>query len=165
MKRRTILKLWQALGNLEGLKHDVRFSYFIAKNKVSIKSEIEALDEAQKPTETYLKYETERVELAKEFSDKDENGDPKVKNGQFIILGARDKFEDYIQKLKEAFKATISEREKQLKDYESLLDEDIETILTKIRFTQLPNQIEAAYLEIFIEADVINDDQNLEVVK
>ena len=165
MKRRTLLNLWQALGKLEGLKHDVRFSYFLAKNKVSIKPEIEALDEAQKPNAAYLEYEAKRIELAQEHSDKDANGSPKVHNGQFVIFDGRDKFELAIKKLKTKFKTAISTREKQLKEYEAFLGEDVETSLTKIRFTQLPAQIESSYLEIFIEADVIMDDQNLEVVK
>jgi len=165
MKRRTLLNLWQALGNLEGLKHDVRFSYFLAKNKVAIKPEIEALDEAQRANSAYMEYETKRIETAQKFSDKDANGNPKVHNGQFVIFDKRDEFEKEIKKLKIKFKTAIAEREKQLKDYESMLDEEVEVNLTKIRFSQLPPQIESKYLEIFIEANVIQDDSEIEVVK
>ena len=166
MKRRTILNLWKALAQLEGLKHDVRFSYFIAKNKVAIKPEMEALDEAQKPTEIYLEFEAKRVEAAQLYSDKDENGSPKVHNGQFVIFEKRAEFEKEIKKLKTKFKTAISGRDKQLADYETMLKDDVETVgLTKIRFSQLPKSIEPAFLEVFIEADVIMDDQDIKVVK
>lgn len=165
MKRRTLLDLWKALANLEGLKHDVRFSYFLAKNKVAIKPEIEALDEAQKPNAAYLEYEAKRIETAQKFSDKDANGNPKVHNGQFVIFDKRDDFESEIKKLKTKFKTAISGREKQLKEYDGMLDDEVETSLTKIRFSQLPPQIESKYLEIFIEANVIQDDSEIEVVK
>lgn len=68
MKRRTILKLWQAFGQLEGLKHDVRFSYFLAKNKVALKNELELMDEAQKASDAFLEYEQRRVDLAMKYS-------------------------------------------------------------------------------------------------
>ena len=165
MNRRTILKLWQVLGKLEGLKHDVRFSYFLAKNKVALKSELDLMEEAQKPQEAFLAYEQKRVDTAQQFSDKDANGNPKVHNGQYVIYDKRDEFEKEIKKLKTKFKTAIAAREKQVEEYEKLLDENVELNLAKIRFSQLPAQIESAFLEVFIEANLIQDDAELEVVK
>lgn len=157
MKRRTLLKLWQVVQRLEGLKHDVRFSYFLAKNKVSLKAELDLLDEAQKPSESFIAYEQKRVETAQQFADKDANGQPKTHNGQYVIYDDKAGFEKEIKKLKTKFKTAISAREKQLKEYEALLDEDVHISLTKINFSQLPPQIESAFLEVFIEADLIED--------
>jgi len=165
MKRRTILKLWQAFGKLEGLKHDVRFSYFLAKNKVALKEELDLMEEAQKPSEAFIAYEQKRVETAQLFSDKDDAGNPKVHNGQYVIFDKKDEFEKEIKKLKTKFKSAITQRETQVKDYDTLLDEEVELNLTKIRFSQLPGQIESAFLEVFIEANLIQDDAELEVVK
>ena len=159
MKRRTLLKLWQVVQRLEGLKHDVRFSYFLAKNKVALKAELDILDEAQKPSDTFVAYEQKRVELAQQFSDKDDNGQPKTHNGQYVIYDNKADFEKEIKKLKTKFKTAIAAREKQIKEYEALLDEPVETQLTKIRFSQLPPQIESAFLEVFIEANIIEEDQ------
>lgn len=158
MKRRTALKLWQVFGKLEGLKHDVRFSYFLAKNKVALKAELDLLEESQKPSQAFLEYEARRVESAQKFADKDANGNPKIHNNSYIIYDKREDFEKEIKTLKTKFKKAISDRENQIKDYEKLLDEPVELQLTKIRFTQLPPQIEASVLEVFIEADIIEDD-------
>lgn len=159
MKRRTALKLWQVFGKLEGLKHDVRFSYFLAKNKVALKAELDLMEEAQKPNELFLEYESRRIETAQKFSDKDANGNPKIHNNQYIIYDKKDEFEKEIKALKTKFKKAISDREKQLADYEKLLDEPVELPLTKINFNQLPHQIEASVLEVFIEANIIEDEQ------
>jgi len=159
MKRRTVLNLWQAISKLEGLKHDVRFSYFLAKNKVILKPEIEAFEEAQQPQEAYIQFETKRVELAQTFADKDANGSPKVHNGQFVIFDKRDEFDAEIKKLKTKFKTAIDARNKQLEEYAKMLNEPIELQLSKIKFKQLPPQIESAFLEIFIEAGIIEDDE------
>jgi len=157
MKRRTILNMWHVMQKLEGLKHDIRFSYFLAKNKVALKPEIEALDEAQKPSETYIEFENKRIETAQKFADKDAAGNPKIHNGQYVIFDSRDEFEAEIKKLKTKFKTAISDRETQLLEYSKMLNEDVEFTLTKIKFDQLPKQIESAFLEVFIEANVIED--------
>jgi hypothetical protein len=158
MKRETMVKLWKVIGALEGLKHDVRFSYFLAKNKVGLKAELDIMEEAQKPSEAYLEFENRRVELAQKFSDKDANGQPKVHNGQYVIYDNRDEFEKEMKKLKTKFKSAIESREKQIDEYAALLKEPVELSLSKIKFTQLPPQIESAYLEVFLEAGVIDDD-------
>jgi hypothetical protein len=158
MKRETMVKLWKVIGSLEGLKHDVRFSYFLAKNKVALRAELDIMDEAQKPSEAYLEFENRRVELAQKFSDKDANGQPKVHNGQYVIYDNRDEFEKEMKKLKTKFKSAIESREKQIDEYAALLKEPVELSLSKIKFTQLPPQIESAYLEVFLEAGVIDDD-------
>lgn len=159
MKRETLVKLWKAIGSLEGLKHDVRFSYFLAKNKVALKAELDIMEEAQKPSEAYLEYEKQRIETAQGLADKDKNEQPKVHNGQYVIYDNRDKFEAEIKKLKTKFKTAIAAREKQIKEYEVLLKEPVELELSKIKFSHLPQQIESAFLQVFIEADVIDEDQ------
>lgn len=159
MKRRTLLELWKVFERLAGLKHDVRFSYFLAKNKVVLKTELEILDEAYKPNELYISYEQKRVEAAQKLADKDDSNQPKINNGSYVININRDEFQKEIKKLKIKFKKAIDEREKQIGDYEKLLDEDVNIDLTKIRFSQLPEQIESAYMEVFIEADLVEDDQ------
>ena len=158
MKRRILLDLWKVLTKLEFLKHDVRFSYFIVKNKRAIKEEMQILNESQKPSNDFIEYDNIRVELAKKYSDKDEIGNPKVLNEQFVITENMYNFDMEMRKLKERFKDTITAREQQLKDYNDLLEEDIDFKLTKVKLECLPKQIEPLFLEVFIEAGVIDED-------
>jgi hypothetical protein len=161
MKRRVLLNLWHALNKLEGMKHDVRFSYFLAKNKVALKTEIEALDEAQKPNAAFIEFENKRIDLAKKYSDKDATGNPKIHNGQYVIFDQKDEFDEEIKNLREKFKAAIESREAQVEEYNKMLKDEVDFKPTKIKFNQLPKQIESVFLEIFIEADVIDDDQDI----
>lgn len=158
MKKSTVLKLWKVFCQLEGLKHDVRLSYFLAKNKRDIKAEIEIMDEAQKASQAFIEYETRRVELAQLLSDKDANGNPKIHNGQYIIYDKKDEFEAEMKKLKTKFKKAISDREKQVTEYNSMLDDEVSLNLSKINIRQLPSQIEPSVIEIFLEASLIDDD-------
>jgi hypothetical protein len=161
MKRRVLLNLWHALNKMEGMKHDVRFSYFLAKNKVALKTEIEALDEAQKPNAAFIEFENKRIELAKKYSDKDATGNPKIHNGQYVIFDQKDEFDEEIKNLREKFKAAIESREAQVEEYNKMLNDEVDFKPTKIKFNQLPKQIESVFLEIFIEADIIDDDQDI----
>lgn len=160
MKRRVLLNLWHALNKLEGQKHDVRFSYFLAKNKVALKTEIETLDEVQKPNAAFIEFENKRIELAKKYSDKDAAGNPKVHNGQYVIYDQKDEFDEEIKKLRTKFKSAIEAREAQIEEYNKMLNDEVEFKPTRIKFEQLPKQIESVFLEIFIEADIIEDDEN-----
>jgi len=161
MKRRVLLNLWHALNKLEGQKHDVRFSYFLAKNKVALKTEIEALDEAQKPNAAFIEFENKRIDLAKKYSDKDVTGNPKIHNGQYVIFDQKDEFDEEIKNLREKFKAAIESREAQVEEYNKMLKDEVDFKPTKLKFNQLPKQIESVFLEIFIEADIIEDEKDI----
>jgi len=47
LSRRDLLKLHNGMTMLEGRQFSVKFSYFIAKNKVKLADEIAALNEAR----------------------------------------------------------------------------------------------------------------------
>ena len=61
VKKRELLKFAEVIKSFEGLKYSTKFSYFLTKNKISCRDEIEALDEARKPDQKFLDFELERV--------------------------------------------------------------------------------------------------------
>jgi len=67
VKKRDLLRLHNAIHALEGKVFNVKFSYFIAKNKVAMRDEITALEEARKVSDEYKKYDTERATLAQQY--------------------------------------------------------------------------------------------------
>ena len=87
MKNRELLDLYGALKSMESRKYNVKFSYFLAKNKVVIKDEYKILEEAGKPSEKFTEYDTKRAQLAHKYADRNENdGQPKVENNNFVII-------------------------------------------------------------------------------
>ena len=157
MKRRIAVSLWNALSKMEGMKYDVRFSYILAKNKIALKPEIEILNELKKSSPDYLEFENKRVELAQKYCDRDSSGTLKIINNQFVIK-EKQLFEEEIIKLKTEYMKPIENREKQLKEYEVFLNEDIYFTPAKVKFSYLPSQIESSLMEILIEAGIIEDD-------
>jgi len=166
MKKRDLISLNNALSALEGRQFAVKFSYFMAKNKVMIKDEFAALDEVRKPSAEYVAFDTKRAEMAMEFADKDEAGKPKIENNNFIITEKVDEFRKALDALKEKNSKVISAYEKQIKDFEELLDEEINFQGPKIDLKDIPPTIESSFLEVLITADLlIEDAPELKVVK
>lgn len=159
MKKLDVLRLNEVFNRFGDMKYGVKFSYFLAKNRIAIKQEVEALDEARKPEQDFLDFELERVKLAQEYSDKDSAGKPMIQNNSFVIVQKADAFEKEMNKLKKKFKNAIEQREAQVKEFEKILDEDY-TLPNpfKIPFSELPQSIEPSVVEVLISADLIKEE-------
>ena len=155
MKKRDLVSLYNGLCLVEGRQFTVKFSYFVAKNKVLLKDEFTALNEAKKPSAEYTAYDTERAKLAHEMADKDEKGQPNIENNNFIIIERVDEFKEAIDKLKEENAEVISAYVQKQKDYEVLLDEEFKFGGNKVDFKDIPTTVEPSILEVLITADLI----------
>jgi len=158
MKKRDLIKLQGALISIEGRQFSVKFSYFVAKTKVMIKNEFAALDEVRKPSEKFMEYDTKRAQLAHDLADRLPDGQPKIENNNFIIVEKVDEFKTKLDELKEQYKAAIKKHEKNQKEFDDLLNEDIVLDTPKINLKDIPPAIEPSVLEVLISADLIEED-------
>ena len=140
VKKRDLLNIWNVLSKIGNAKSKCKLSYLIAKNKRLIKDEVDALVEAQNPSDEFRKYDEARVTLNKEMATKDEKGKPVFVNGEFI-------FEDYVKwekkidELKVKFSDVIKNREEQVNGYKKLLEEEFSFTPIKINMSQFPDDI------------------------
>lgn len=162
MKRRDLLNLWEVFSKLEKLKHDLRFNYFVAKNIVSIKNEVESITKMFTPSSRYIDYERERVKTAEKYADKNSSNQPSILNNSYVITEQLQKFEMEMKKIKLKYKQCIEERENQRIEYEKFLDEKAENPqLYKIKSSHLPPNVDTKILEVLIENNIIEDDMDL----
>jgi len=155
MKNRDLLNLYNALKTIEGRQFTVKFSYFVAKNKIALKNDLEILDSVKKPTPEYIEYDTKRAKLAFEYSDKTDDGKPRIENNNFIITEKVDEFKTELDKLKEEYSKSIDEQEQKVKDFENLLDNEVQFTGIKIDMKDVPETIEPAILEILLETNMV----------
>lgn len=139
MKKTDILSLYKGLNSLTGLR-GVKFTYGVAKNIRVLHDEITALEKAVEADAKFQEYDTARVALAKEHAEKDEKGEAKVNNNQYVITD-KGAFEKEHEKLRDEFSEAITARENQLLEYKSLLEENVEVELHKINISQVPEDI------------------------
>jgi len=160
IKKRDLLRLYNAISLLEGRPFSVKFSYFIAKNKVAMRDEISALDVAKKVTDGFKSFDNERAKLAQKFADKNEDGSAKIQHNSFVITTNADLFQEELSILREEHADIITDREKQIEEFENLLDEDVDFKGLKLDFKDIPESIEPSMLEPLILADLIIDKED-----
>lgn len=157
VKKRDLLSLWNILERLKIVK-EKRISYFIAKNRLEIKNEIEALQEAQMPSELFKLYDEKRAALAERMADRVEGTTtPMTKDGQYIITHNRDDFDEELTELKDKFKKAIDERKTQIEIFNELLEEETEFKGYSITLENLPDNIEAYVIEVLLKIGLIDE--------
>jgi len=128
-----------------------KFSYAMSKNKRALMPEVEDLQKAGEMSDQYTEYDKNRIELCKEYSKKDDDGNPITKNNEFKIAD-RQQFDIELKKLEVKYKDVISERNKQLEDYNKLLDKPINGVsFHKLSSADLPENISSAQTEMIHE--------------
>lgn len=139
MTNQEMVDLYKALqncGQLQGFK----FAYAVTKNLDKLEVEIKKLQEKLQPTEELKKYDSERIALAKKHSNKNEQGEPQISNGQYDIKD-KDKFNKELEKLMTKYKKHIDNYKKQLDEYNKLLKEGSCFEPHKIKKEDIPDSI------------------------
>jgi len=154
--KNEIFSLYNALQTLGDLK-GVKFAYAIARNINICKPEVEALQEALKGSDEFLEFEAKRVELAKEYSKKDENGKPLSERGAFVMAD-EDKFNKKLEELKNSkeYKDVTKIREEQVESWEKLLEEESSLKLYSVALESVPEELTVRQMTAI--ADLVNED-------
>ncbi len=150
-KKGDMLNLWNVLEAVKNQKQSVKFSYFIAKNKLAIKSEIDALNKAREVSESFKLYDQKRASLASELADRMPGTDqPLTNNNQYIITEKKEEFDTKLEELKQLYKKELEYRIKQGDAFKQLLDENVKFEGVKISIEDIPESVEPAMLEVFL---------------
>jgi len=117
MKKAEIKAMALVIHDIQNIKCNPRFAYGLAKNRMVINDEITAIEALEKPLSVF---DTERLSLCKDYSEKDEKGKPKTENtvdGEvYAGLNENQKFREEMNKLKEKFKTQNEEIDKVLSE-------------------------------------------------
>jgi hypothetical protein len=145
MKNNELYQLADGLGKMGDLT-GVKFAYAIVKNKRIVEDEIKLLSESLKASDKFTEFDKKRVEIVKEHADKDEKGEAKIEGNQYVVSDTK-AMEAAIDPLKEEYKDTIEAREAQIKEFNEMLEKEINIELYKIKQDDLPKDISVAQLE------------------
>ena len=158
MKRKDIPAILNALDDVSELK-GVKFAFAVLKNRKIFESQIEEdkaiFEKILTPSDDFKEFETKRIELCVDYSEKDENGLPIIENEQYKILDFS-KFDVELNILSEKHKEAIDARKKQIDDYNSLMEEELVLEFKKISIEELPNDVsekQLRVLEFMIQLD------------
>lgn len=144
-KRNALLEVQQGLlqaGNLTGIK----LVYAIAKNTRMIASELKAMERLTQQKPDYTKYDQERLKLCKEMCVKDEKGVPIIQENSYAGLTGTPDFEKRLKALKKKHQKAVDGREKDMEEYNKLLDEEVEIDIHMVNIKFLPPGVTAQQL-------------------
>ena len=145
-RRKEFINLYQMLGYLGELT-GARFTYTISKNKEVLKNVVEEIQKKAEMHDNYREYEKERVELNEKYTKRDKDGNPEVKDKNYVIKD-KVKFEEEVEKLKEKHKEAIEEREQQRKEVEELANKEITLDLKTIPLSIVPDKVTVDQMDV-----------------
>lgn len=145
MKKSEVIRLYRALnqlGNLSGVK----FTYAVARNIAALKSEIESLEKATVASLEYQEFDKLRVELVEKHAKKNDKGKPIIEGNTYVLEDEK-AFNKAFDKLRDSHKKVVDAREKQIQDYNKLLDEEVTLDnLHRFKLADVPEGITAAQM-------------------
>lgn len=144
--RKEFINLYQMLGYLGELT-GARFTYTISKNKEILKNVVEEIQKKAEMHDNYREYEKERVELNEKYTKRDKDGNPEIKDKNYVIKD-KVKFEEEVEKLKEKHKEAIEEREQQRKEVEELANKEITLDLKTIPLSIVPDKVTVDQMDV-----------------
>lgn len=125
-----------ACNNLSGVK----FVYSVSKNMAKIEQELKLLEKAIEPSKDFLEYERKRIELNEKFCIKHPNGTPIREEGKYIYPEGTNP-DNFFVDLNKEYEKTISKREKQISEFEKLMDTELDIDLHMLKQNDLPESI------------------------
>lgn len=147
MKNHEIFRLREALNDVSNLK-GVKFAYSVLKNKKILDDEIAIYKKMIETTAEFNTYDEKRVAICEKYAKKDDNNNPIIVDNQYVIEDI-DKFEKEFSELKTANADIVADRNKQLAEYNSLMEENSSIVdrLSKVKVEHLPEDMSTTQLE------------------
>ena len=151
MKSKELFDLQKGL-KLSGEITDQPFVFIRLRNKKNVDEIIETLQESNKPTDDYIKYDAERIELCRRNSKINKETNECMISGQntFVIDEKKqESFNNELSKLISIHNETINNRVIQLKEYDKLLNEEFKDfIIYKVKQKDIPKTLNGDILEL-----------------
>lgn len=121
-------RLHQVLGQLKGFVSEPRHVYTLVMLKKKLQPEVEVIDDLNKPPERIQEFENRRLDLCKEFSSKDDKGNPVVSADKNFVIDPPKKaeFESRIRDLQIEFHKDIEAHQVTIGKINALVSEPAE---------------------------------------
>lgn len=128
------------------------FAKAVFLNKNKIQKELQVLQDFQRqPHPDFMNYENERAIICVNYSEKDENGNPKTITGpdgnQRYKIEDQMNFQIDFAELKEKYKDVIEDMENSQKEFNDFTNQSTNIVLEKINMDALPDEIDAKMME------------------
>lgn len=152
LKRSDVLEIYEVLNSFKD-DFDKEFMYYVSKLSKSLEDERNAIIEVGRPSEEYLKYEKQRVEIINKYCEKDASGklvEEKI-NGVAVFKPIQENKEILKNELKNLYdsnKEIVNKGKEAILKFIDFLKEETEINLGQIPFKYIPQTINKEKMDV-----------------
>lgn len=150
LTRDSAFKLNKALTELDAKKYSKYFLLAITNAKKTLGAIVEDIDTHAKNI-SFKEYDDvakERFEILKKYSDKNEDGTPKVSNDRIYVSDEnKEACQIEINELFEKNKVILDKFDENSKAFDKYILEEIDVDLIKVSFKHIPDELEESVFE------------------
>ena len=155
MKHKELKRLLAGIEKASDIPSSPVLAIACAKNHRTVREALEDLEKTREPSEGFRKYEKEWGDLVREHSEKDERGNPIVREGGQVHVDedpeVKAEFVAKHESLREGYVDDIEAHEKKIETFVELLDMDCSLKLAKIEVGDIPEEFVTGALLVSIE--------------
>jgi len=120
-----------------------KFSYALVLNDDRIQSNVKAITEIARPSEFYIEYEQKRQEIISKYADSDADGNIILADNRWVVFkeGTKETAMDEMSTLNEEYKDILESRNKDIDEYNELLDSDVELNIHMVDLDDVPEEV------------------------
>ncbi|MFW6219509.1 MAG: hypothetical protein ACOCZ5_00240 [bacterium] len=141
MKNGDLFELNDVISSILKESRKIKLNFLLLENQNLLNNKIELLSKLFVTPVEIKKFEKERIELCKMYSEKDENGKPKIENDKFVGLLNNIEYKQKYDELENKYRKDIDEYNKQVVEYEKMLDEECDIEFKKIDINFIPDDL------------------------
>lgn len=148
LKRRDVLNLYVVIESFNNHdNYNKWFTYSLVVTEEKIRPDVRGIIEVSKPSDVYVEYEKIRQSIINEYAERDESNEM-VTFDNMIKIGEKniDICKEKLKELNEKHKSIIKKRDEDLKDYNELLEGEIEVTIEQVNFKYFPEHISKKHL-------------------
>lgn len=122
----------------ESRKNWQKFAYAVSRNEDKFASLAKAIRKALEPSKEFKDYNQKRLDLNKEYADRDEKGDPKIFRGEYLVTENRNGYDVALAKLKDEYDEVLKKREDFIDGIDEFMSKEEEVEFYEIQKAYLP---------------------------
>lgn len=147
---KTILELNSIIDAMIKTDINTMFAFKLHLNKKKMESVVSTLDTLRTPSEEFKKFESDRVQLIKKYAEKDSNGELVFVDAEktSVKIIDRDGLKSEFDKLLEDYKVTVDEQESKEKEFNKLLDTEVDVDVVTIPISLFPQELDGAKVNL-----------------
>jgi len=155
----TRFQIMEILEILNGFNEKMNkyFVYYVSKIKNELESEKQAILAMSNPSQDFIIFENKRRDIISKYMEI-VDGKPVEQNGMYKIQEGKEKeCQNELTKLFDENKETIEQRQKEIKELEKIMDEEIDVNVTLIPFGYLPDMIDQKSIDVLMPIIKMNE--------